>query len=551
MTLDDFMRRLEGVRPNGKGFTARCPGPAHGHGDRHNSLSVTPGDDGRILLNCFTGCSTDDIVSALGLTMADLMPPKDNRPRNETVYKLVIGPGDVVEHVRVEKADGSKDFFWRRNGQSGLQGLKVRDLPLYRPDRNRIWEDGDRITICEGEKAAIAAEGLGLAAYGTVCGAAACPSVSVLKPVCAGRHVLLWADNDDPGRAHMKSIAGALTGLAASVTTFWTGGPKDDAADYEGTLADLNQLIESQKHAGLVRLGEVIHATLDDLARYSAGDYGGRVQTGIDKLDQALRGGMMPGAVYLLGAPSGHGKTTIVQEWAFRAAAHGPVLIVSPEMSTGELAERAIIRRSLTPLWKRAPWMPADTRRAATLAHMEAATLLRRENLPVYVLDDSDVDMGKVMEKARALDGVRLVVIDYAQEVADKTSAVRYRAVGEVASQAIALGRELGSAILVASQVNIVQESDGSTGYRFRETAELESRSHCSMIFEIKRKKQPNERGFCDVDTAHLIARKNRSGPLFRLQVDYRPDIYFVSNYKPEEAKPWAPPDRGEMEEGY
>lgn len=549
MTLDDFIRRLEGVKPNGKGYTARCPGPAHGHGDRHNSLSVTPGDDGKILLNCFTGCSTDDIVSALGLTMADLMPPRDNdRPRNETVYKLVIGPGDVVEHVRVQKPDGSKDFFWRRNGQSGLQGLKVRDLPLFRP--GQVGADGGRVTICEGEKAAIAAGRLGLDAYGTVCGAAACPSVSVLKPVCAGRHVLLWADNDDPGKQHMRSIAGALTGIASSVTTITTGGPKHDAADYRGTLADLHRLIDAQKTAGLVRLNDVIHSTLDDLARYSSGDYGDRVQTGIDKLDRALRGGMMPGAVYLLGAPSGHGKTTIVQEWAFRAAERGPVLIVSPEMSTGELAERAIIRRSLTPLWKRAPWMPSDTRQAATMAHLEAAAEIRRANLPVYVLDDSDVDMEMVMAKARAIDGVRLVVIDYAQEVADKTSAVRYRAVGEVASQAIALGRELNCPILVASQVNIVQESDGSTGYRFRETAELESRSHCSMIFEIKRKKTPNERGFCEVDTAHLVARKNRSGPLFRLQVDYRPDIYFIGNYRPEEAKPWAPPAR-EMEEGY
>ena len=66
--LTDIVRnvldRLEGVRPNGNGYKALCPA----HDDRDNpSLSVGVGEDGRVLLKCFVGCDTKDIVAAIGL----------------------------------------------------------------------------------------------------------------------------------------------------------------------------------------------------------------------------------------------------------------------------------------------------------------------------------------------------------------------------------------------------------------------------------------------------------------------------------------------------
>src|SRR5215213_7047781 len=65
-----ILSRLENVRKNGGGWTARCPG----HDDRHNSLSIGAGEDGRALLKCHAGCETPRIVAAMGLTMADLFP---------------------------------------------------------------------------------------------------------------------------------------------------------------------------------------------------------------------------------------------------------------------------------------------------------------------------------------------------------------------------------------------------------------------------------------------------------------------------------------------
>jgi len=62
-------------------FAARCPVTGHGkgRGDRHPSLSVREGADQRVLVYCFAGCSAEEIVRAIGLTMADLFPRGHNR----------------------------------------------------------------------------------------------------------------------------------------------------------------------------------------------------------------------------------------------------------------------------------------------------------------------------------------------------------------------------------------------------------------------------------------------------------------------------------------
>lgn len=70
MTVDEFVSQLERARKSGPGWTARCPA----HEDRSPSLSVREGDDGRVLVHCFGGCTTDKICAALGLHVTDLFP---------------------------------------------------------------------------------------------------------------------------------------------------------------------------------------------------------------------------------------------------------------------------------------------------------------------------------------------------------------------------------------------------------------------------------------------------------------------------------------------
>lgn len=72
---DLLLQRLDKVRKTGKGWTARCPA----HEDKTASLSIAQGDDGRVLLHCFAGCSAIDVIGAIGLSVADLFPFRERR----------------------------------------------------------------------------------------------------------------------------------------------------------------------------------------------------------------------------------------------------------------------------------------------------------------------------------------------------------------------------------------------------------------------------------------------------------------------------------------
>ena len=85
MTLHDILSRLDVKSGNNGRYMARCPC----HNDQQASLSVGVGDDGRVLLHCFAGCDTTDIMQSMGLTMRDLF--------------VELKPGDVFPVYRSSK----------------------------------------------------------------------------------------------------------------------------------------------------------------------------------------------------------------------------------------------------------------------------------------------------------------------------------------------------------------------------------------------------------------------------------------------------------------
>src|SRR5215213_8693673 len=163
--IDLLLPQLRGVRKNGTGWLALCPG----HDDRTPSLSVHVGDDGRVLVRCFAGCELERVVGALGLTPADLFPPREGAIRanghgrqhrlgashrqpppasqrkddsKERIPKCAVdvrrwsildASGRVAGvHVRTDFDDSSKALKWERaDGRSGLGGLGSKEMPLY------------------------------------------------------------------------------------------------------------------------------------------------------------------------------------------------------------------------------------------------------------------------------------------------------------------------------------------------------------------------------------------------------------------------------------
>ena len=71
--ISDLLSRLQKVRQTSpSNWIACCPA----HEDRQPSMAIRHNDDGRILLHDFGGCDVEQILSAIGLTLSDLFPPR-------------------------------------------------------------------------------------------------------------------------------------------------------------------------------------------------------------------------------------------------------------------------------------------------------------------------------------------------------------------------------------------------------------------------------------------------------------------------------------------
>lgn len=88
--LDKVLNRLEKVKPAGaNNWKACCPA----HDDKHPSLAISETLEGVVLLKCWAGCTTKEIVSAIGLELRDLFPG-EKQPRR--------GPSKAaIEHERM------------------------------------------------------------------------------------------------------------------------------------------------------------------------------------------------------------------------------------------------------------------------------------------------------------------------------------------------------------------------------------------------------------------------------------------------------------------
>jgi hypothetical protein len=73
--VEMLLSRLQKVKGRNGSWTACCPA----HEDKGPSLAVREADDGRVLLHCFAGCPTVNVLGAVGMDMSDLFPPDERR----------------------------------------------------------------------------------------------------------------------------------------------------------------------------------------------------------------------------------------------------------------------------------------------------------------------------------------------------------------------------------------------------------------------------------------------------------------------------------------
>lgn len=98
MSIDALLNNLNKVKRTGDGkWLACCPS----HNDKTASLAITDNGDGRILINCFAGCDTYSVLSAVGLDWGDVMPEKQ-LGHNLKPVKQVIYASDALKIIQYE-----------------------------------------------------------------------------------------------------------------------------------------------------------------------------------------------------------------------------------------------------------------------------------------------------------------------------------------------------------------------------------------------------------------------------------------------------------------
>lgn len=250
VTRSEILPLLGDVKIEGEWVMAFCP--AHADGQKHGmkagrSLGLSKAG----VLKCYAGCTFKDVMEALRGRKPEQTKatPVEQWPREPVrVYEYVNQAGELLAvKGRFEKPnpDGGKPekkFLWRLPEGTygeGLKGGKVTDMPLWGIG---LLSNPGRVWFTEGEEAARALQGRNEIA---VCGAwgASQRDFGTALGVLTGRTVILWPDNDPPGREYMAEIRKALRGVAQSVISVSAPvPPKGDAVEFfqmGGKLDDL------------------------------------------------------------------------------------------------------------------------------------------------------------------------------------------------------------------------------------------------------------------------------------------------------------------------
>jgi putative DNA primase/helicase len=246
----EVAHRLGGHR-SGDGYLVRCPNAGHGkgQGDRNPSLLVTDGHS-RLLVKCFAGCATGDILRALedvGLTHPDLkvavrvVPAPRNKvhdkgvaprawesslPLTRTVAEIYLRrhrrlappfPASLrfVSHhpvcalgAAVQRPDDSVSAvqltYLDPSGRKAAVSPVRRTVGVLGDGAVRLGIAGERLGLAEGVEDALAASQLSQLPCWASLGAGRMHRVAVPPKV---RELHIFADDDGAGRAAAECTA--------------------------------------------------------------------------------------------------------------------------------------------------------------------------------------------------------------------------------------------------------------------------------------------------------------------------------------------------------
>lgn len=276
--------------------------------------------------------------------------------------------------------------------------------------------------------------------------------------------------------------------------------------------------------------------------RYEQGgvEYMG-IPTGLHKIDY-LTGGLQPDCMWVIGARTGVGKSSIALDIALHAAGNDyGVLFYSQEMRAEALAKRLISRvagisSARIERGKLSEREMRDVRRAAD----------RFENLKLGIIDRT-LTSDALREHAlgtRERFQVDLLVVDHAQALADSAAMGETEKVGQISNKMRQLARpdQMNCPVILLAQLNRGSEhrddptpklSDLRNSGNLEQDAEVALLLHRPYLYE--RMKGADAK---DVEAAQIIIAKNRDGSSGSTAAKFYPSQTRWEQGAPDEVRP-------------
>ncbi|MFA5633483.1 MAG: DnaB-like helicase C-terminal domain-containing protein, partial [Porticoccaceae bacterium] len=259
---------------------------------------------------------------------------------------------------------------------------------------------------------------------------------------------------------------------------------------------------------------------LDDRVQGLAQNPG--IPTGLVDLDEYLNGGIRRGALAVIGARPGMGKSALGETVALNAAIAGyGALFLSMEMPEAEVTERAIAnvgRISATVLAR----AERDLGAADGWARVTAA-VQQLESVSLFIDDDPGLSLLQVVTKARAVKrkaGLDLLVVDYLQLMTGPEEK-RYQQIEAITKGLKILAKTLNIGVLALSQLNRdvekrVNKRPIMADFRDGGSIEQDSDILLGLYREEQDKPDTQYKGYAEL---HLL--KNRQGTIGTVPLTY------------------------------
>lgn len=483
-----------------------------------------------------------------------------NAPENVTGSPRLIIPVTQTSYLARDTRDNIPDY------QKQYAKTKVGGSDIF--NGRAFIDDLDKpIFIVEGEIDALSIMEVGGVAVALGSTSNAKKLAGMVRDKQLERPLILALDNDSKGRKAQAKLEALLQAQKTPYTV---------AVLTEGAIKDPNEMLIKNREVFTARVEDAIKNARDDKEKYLETSTDNYVQdflngiadsvntpsisTGFPILDKYLDGGFYEG-LYIVGAISSLGKTTLVSQIADQVASRGhDVLIFSLEMARSEIMAKSISRHTVMEVLQTG----GDTKNAKTVRGITAGNRYEKYNSTereliknavqtysgyakhIYITEGvGDLGVNQIratVEKhTRYTGNTPLVIVDYLQILAPANErATDKQNTDKAVMELKRISRDFKTPVIGISSFNRDNYNNAVSMQAFKESGAIEYSSDILIGLQLKgagqkdfdateaKSKNPRE--------IELVILKNRNGKTGDIvPFEFYPMFnYFVENDTPK-----------------